>query len=174
MWKAHKKQLKLFEIIRSYSSKDFSSFHPNLPWHVCKCPRRFQWWCSWSRWFHSVFGERRAGRTWQQTGALKQRDHQWAKGIKAWGLWYRSAITKLKTHKRSSCRILLQCKRAPVSQSSLFFLLFLLILLNTAQEIPLFYQISARSFITLNRLCTHPKTSITGHTWQVNTFVTLF
>lgn len=40
------------------------------PWHVCKGPHRFRWWCFWSRWSHSVSEGPLVGRIWLQTGAV--------------------------------------------------------------------------------------------------------
>ncbi len=39
------------------------------PWRVCRGRRRFPWWCSWSRWSHSVSEGPLVGRIWLQRGA---------------------------------------------------------------------------------------------------------
>lgn len=47
-----------------------------LPWRVCRGPRRFPWWCFWSRWSHSVSEEPPAGRTWLPRGAAGEEDER--------------------------------------------------------------------------------------------------
>lgn len=67
--------------ILSKWSKDYERLRKILkyafsPWHVCKYPRTFLWWYSWSRWSHSVAGGPQAGRTWLQTGAAKETERR--------------------------------------------------------------------------------------------------